>query len=101
VDQEGEPKAHGVPARVRDLVARGLAGAVVGTAVSYLLSAMLAALKAMRGGKAPFDVSAAFVRMFEPARAVDWVDVVGPPIAGVVIGFAVAAYVAARRGVAR
>jgi MFS transporter, PAT family, beta-lactamase induction signal transducer AmpG len=101
VDQEGEPKAHGVPATVRDLVARGLAGAVVGTAVAYLASAMLAALKAMRGGKAPFDVSAAFVRMFEPARAVDWVDVVGPPVAGVVIGFAVAAYVAARRGVKR
>jgi MFS transporter, PAT family, beta-lactamase induction signal transducer AmpG len=55
----------------------------------------------MRGGKAPFDVSAAFVRMFEPARAVDWVDVVGPPVAGIVIGFAVAAYVAARRGVKR
>jgi MFS transporter, PAT family, beta-lactamase induction signal transducer AmpG len=101
VDHEGEPAAHGVPATVRELVARGLAGAAVGTAVAYLASAMLAALKAMRGGKAPFDVSAAFVRMFEPARAVDWVDVVGPPVAGIVMGFAVAAYVAARRGMAR
>jgi PAT family beta-lactamase induction signal transducer AmpG len=39
--------------------------------------------------------------LFHPARAVDWVDVVAGPIAGVVIGFAVAAYLAARRGVAR
>ena len=53
----------------------------------------------MRGAGASFDLAAAFSRMFHPVRAVDWVDVAGPPVAGVVIGFAVAAYVAARRGV--
>jgi PAT family beta-lactamase induction signal transducer AmpG len=31
---------------------------------------------------------------------VDWVDVVGPPVVGLVIGLAVAAYVVARRGMA-
>jgi PAT family beta-lactamase induction signal transducer AmpG len=55
----------------------------------------------MRGGKAPFDLAAAAQAVFQPARAVDWVDVVGGPVAGVVMGFAVAAYLAARRGVAR
>jgi PAT family beta-lactamase induction signal transducer AmpG len=54
----------------------------------------------MRGGKAPFDRAAAASAVFLPVRAVDWVDVVAGPVAGVVVGFAVAAYLAARRGVA-
>jgi PAT family beta-lactamase induction signal transducer AmpG len=101
VDHEGEPPAHGTPVTVGGLALRGAAGAVVGTAVGYALNALLAALKAMRGGPAGFDPGAALARMFHPVRTVDWVDLVGPPVAGVVIGFAVAAYVAARRGVTR
>ena len=100
LEEEGAPPAYGTPATVRDLVVRGLAGALAGTAVAYLASAALAALKAMRGGKAAFDLASAFGRIFQPTRAVDWVDVVGPPVAGIVAGFAVAAYVAARRGMA-
>jgi PAT family beta-lactamase induction signal transducer AmpG len=101
VEHEGEPPAHGTPVTAGGLVARGAAGALAGTAVAYLASALLAALKAMRGAGGAFDVGAALARLLAPQRAVDWVDLVGPPIAGLVVGIGVAAYVAARRGIAR
>lgn len=98
---EGEaPAAHGTPLTVGGLVARGLAGAGLGMVLAYVLSALLAALKPMRAGGA-FDLAAAVARMVRPERAVDWIDLVGPPVAGLVVGFAVAAYLAARRGVGR
>jgi PAT family beta-lactamase induction signal transducer AmpG len=65
-----------------------------------VFSVLLGALRAMRAS-GTFDVGRATATLFQPARAVDWVDVVGGPVAGVVMGFAVAAYLAARRGVAR
>jgi PAT family beta-lactamase induction signal transducer AmpG len=101
VEHEGEAPAHGTPITRRGLAAAGIAGAAAGTVVAWTFSVLLAALKAMRGGKAPFDLAAAAQAVFQPTRAVDWVDVVGGPVAGVVMGFAVAAYLAARRGVAR
>jgi MFS transporter, PAT family, beta-lactamase induction signal transducer AmpG len=101
VDQEELPPAHGTPVTRGGLVLRGFVGALGGTAASYLLNALLGALKVMRGGAAPFDLAGAFARMLHPVRAVDWVDLVGPPVAGVVVGCAVAAYTAARRGVSR
>jgi PAT family beta-lactamase induction signal transducer AmpG len=100
VEHEGAPPAHGTPVTRGGLVSAGLLGALAGTAVAWAFSALLIALKAMRGGKAPFDLVAAAAALFQPARTVDWVDVVAGPIAGVVMGFAVAAYLAARRGVA-
>jgi PAT family beta-lactamase induction signal transducer AmpG len=99
VEHEGQPPAHGTPVTVRALAGYGAAGAVLGTLVAWLFSVLLLALKAMRGGKAPFDLGVAAAALLHPVRTVDWVDVVGGPVAGVVIGFAVAAYVAARRGV--
>jgi PAT family beta-lactamase induction signal transducer AmpG len=101
VEGEGEPAAHGEPVTRGGLVLRGLAGALAGTAAAYLASALLAALKATRGGAAAFDLGGAFARLLHPARAVDYVDLVGPPVAGVVAGLAVAAYLTARRGLAR
>ena len=56
---------------------------------------LLAALKAMRGG-GPFDPAAATRQLLAPTSPAGWVDLVGPPVAGVVIGFGVAAYPAAR-----
>jgi PAT family beta-lactamase induction signal transducer AmpG len=100
LEGEEEPPRRGEPISRGGVVARGLFGALVGTAVAYVASAMLVALKAMRGSAAGFDVVAAFVRMAHPVRPVDWVDVVGPPVVGLVIGLAVAAYVVARRGLA-
>jgi PAT family beta-lactamase induction signal transducer AmpG len=101
VEHEGEAPAHGTPVTRRGLVASGVAGAAVGTLLAWAFAVLLAALKAMRGGKAPFDLAAAAAAVFHPVRAVDWVDVAAGPIAGLVAGFAVAAYLAARRGVAR
>jgi PAT family beta-lactamase induction signal transducer AmpG len=66
---------------------------------SYALNVLLLALKAARGG-GPLDLEAAVARLLHPVRPVDWVDLVGPPVAGVAMGFAVAAYLAARRGLA-
>ena len=100
LDEDAAMPTHGEPVTPGGLAARGALGALAGTAASYLLNLLLVALKGARGG-APFDLGAALARMLAPVRPVDWVDLVGPPIAGVAIGFAVAAYVAARRGVAR
>jgi PAT family beta-lactamase induction signal transducer AmpG len=101
VEHEGPPPAHGTPIALPALAGAGAAGAVVGTGLAWAFSVLLLALKAMRGGKAPFDLGAAAIALFHPLRAVDWVDVVAGPVAGMVIGFAVAAYLAARRGIAR
>jgi MFS transporter, PAT family, beta-lactamase induction signal transducer AmpG len=101
VEHEGAPPSHGRPMSIAGLARAGGIGAVVGTALAWTFSVLLLALKAMRGGRAPFDLPAAAVALFRPVRAVDWVDVIAAPIAGLVVGFAVAAYLAARRGVAR
>ena len=101
VEHEGAPPAHGTPATVRELVGTGLAGAVAGTTVAALLNGLLLALKRMRGTTGEFDLPAAFIAMCHPVRPIDWVDLVGPPVAGVVVGLAMAAYIAARRGVTR
>jgi PAT family beta-lactamase induction signal transducer AmpG len=100
IEGEEAPAARGEPITRGGVVLRAVAGSVIGTAVAYVASAMLVALKAMRGSAAGFDVVAAFARLAHPVRPVDWVDVVGPPVVGVVIGVAVAAYVVARRGLA-
>lgn len=99
VEHEGPPPAHGTPVAIAALAGYGAIAAAVGTVVAWGFSALLVALKAMRGGHAPFDLAAAVRAMLHPARAVDWVDVAGGPVAGLVIGFAAAAYVAARRGI--
>jgi len=61
---------------------------------------VLLALRAMHGGKAPFDLARAVELMLHPLRASDWLDLVGPPVDGIVIGFAWAAFLAARHGIA-
>jgi hypothetical protein len=96
VEHAEAPPGHGVPITLPRLAGAGAVGALVGTALALAFAVLLLALKAMRGGKAPFDLGAAAVALFHPARAVDWVDVVAAPVAGVVIGFGVAAYLAAR-----
>jgi PAT family beta-lactamase induction signal transducer AmpG len=101
--EEGVPAARpvavGTPVTRVGLVLRGLAGAVGGCASAYSVSLLLASLKAMRGGKA-LDLEAVVRTMLQPSRAVDYFDLFGPPIFGIALGLATAAYVAARRGVA-
>ena len=65
------------------------------------MSAVLTALRAMHGGKATFDLGRATLSLLHPGRASDFIDVVGPPLAGMVMGFAWSAYLAARHGVKR
>lgn len=97
---EGAIGRVGAPVAVGALVRRGLTAALASAALFYLTSAVLAALRAMHGGRAPFDLGRAAVGMLHPARASDWLDLAGPPVAGLVIGFAWAAFLAARHGVA-
>jgi len=98
---EGEGGAVGEPRSLGNVIARGLAGAVLGTGVGYLVNATLAALKAVRAQKIPFNLAGGFDRLFHPPRPVDWVDVVSPPVLGLIIGFSVAAYLTARHGLRR
>lgn len=99
IDRDEAPAAYGTPVTVRALGARAAIGAVVGTLVAYTLNLLLIALKLARGDAA-FSLGRALHALLHPTRPVEWVDLIGPPIAGVVMGLAVAAYVAARRGVA-
>jgi PAT family beta-lactamase induction signal transducer AmpG len=80
------------------LAMRGLAAAGVGVVVGVLASSALAALKESRGGH-PFALVAPAMRVLHPAMASDWIQGAGSLVFGLIVGFAVAAYVAARRGV--
>jgi MFS transporter, PAT family, beta-lactamase induction signal transducer AmpG len=91
----------GEPVTVSGLLSRGAVGALVGTAIGYVGSALLIALKGTRRGAAPFDLGLALHKLLNPERAVDFIDLFGPPVFGVVLGFGVAAYVAARHGMRR
>jgi MFS transporter, PAT family, beta-lactamase induction signal transducer AmpG len=99
IEREGAPSPRGTPVAAGALVAWGALGAACGTVATWAFGALLLALRATRGGEAPFDLAAAARALFHPVRAVDWVDVAAGPIAGAVVGFAVAGYLAARRGV--
>jgi PAT family beta-lactamase induction signal transducer AmpG len=97
---QGEGGKVGLPIAVGGLARRGLVVALVSAALFYLSSAVLLALRAMHSGKAPFELGRAVGVMLHPARPSDWLDLVGPPVAGIVIGFAWAAFLAARHGIA-
>jgi PAT family beta-lactamase induction signal transducer AmpG len=100
-DSEGEGATVGEPISPSSLTARGLLVAFVSTGAFYLSVATLGALRGMRGGKAAFDLGRAFAALLHPMRPGDWLDVVGPPVAGIIVGLAWAAYLAARHGIAR
>jgi PAT family beta-lactamase induction signal transducer AmpG len=98
----GGAAAHvGDPVPVPVLARRGFVAAVISAAAFYLTSAVLLALRAMHGGKAAFDLGQAFAVLAHPTRPSEWVDLLGPAVAGVVVGFAWAAFLAARHGVDR
>jgi PAT family beta-lactamase induction signal transducer AmpG len=100
VEQEGEVPPHGVPLTRGALVWRGALGTLAGLLVAFGTTVVLRALKRARSGL-PFDLTAASAGLLQPVSALDWVDLAGPPVTGVVIGLGVAAYLAARRGIAR
>ena len=81
------------------LVVRGLAGSVVLGLGSFVLVALLAALKVMREKPgAGFDFGTAMRQVGNPAGAADWIQLVGIVAFAVVGGLFIAAAIAARRG---
>ncbi len=94
------PSLRGVPVSRGGLLGRGAAGALVGAFAVFTSNVLLLALKRTHERRSAFDALSALRAVLHPSRAVDYVDVVAPPVAGIIIGLGVAAYVAARRGVA-
>ncbi|HEX5133869.1 MAG TPA: MFS transporter [Thermoanaerobaculia bacterium] len=82
------------------LMGQAFAGTVVGTLLAGAISALLAALKAVRAKpETPLDFAGEIARLFSPASPSGWLRVVGVVVAGLLCGSAVAAFVAARHGV--
>jgi MFS transporter, PAT family, beta-lactamase induction signal transducer AmpG len=100
-DSEDRQATVGDPIATWSLAARGLAVALVSAGLFYLSVAMLGALRGMRSGQAPFDLGHAFAALLHPLKPGDWLDLVGPPVAGAIVGVAYAAFLAARHGIAR
>ncbi|HET6437165.1 MAG TPA: MFS transporter [Anaeromyxobacter sp.] len=91
----------GNPIPLATLARRGVTSAVACAAVFLVLSAVLVALRSMHGGEGSFELARAARTLLHPIKAGDYLDLVGPLVAGVVMGFAWAAFLAARHGIAR
>ena len=95
------------PGERRPVSAAGLAAAslgvgIAGSVVAALSSALLAALKAMRGKPgASLDLPAAIARLFSPAAPADWIRIGGLAVIALVCAGAAAAYIAARHGLSQ
>jgi MFS transporter, PAT family, beta-lactamase induction signal transducer AmpG len=82
------------------LTGRALAGTVVGALLAGAISALLAALKAVRAKPGTsLDFAGEIAKLFSPASPSGWLRVAGVVVAGLLCGSAVAAFVAARHGV--
>ena len=97
-DEAAAPALHGTPVSTAGLLVRGLLGVVGGTAFALLGNATLGALKLMKDGK-PFDLLAPLIASLSPEKTADFLTVIGCGVFGLIAGFGVAAYVAARRGI--
>jgi PAT family beta-lactamase induction signal transducer AmpG len=85
-----------MPSRAR-LIGRGALVAVVGILVAGGLSALLAAVKAMRASPdRVFDLAPQIERLLAPATLVDWLEPLGIVVLGVFCGLASAALTVAR-----
>ena len=98
-----EPKP---PLTSWQIATRGMIGGVLIGVTGFVLDAVLAALKAMRGSPeagvpVPFDLQAAMWRLASPQSVTDWVEIVGLLAFAVIGGLFVAALLAARRGAGR
>jgi MFS transporter, PAT family, beta-lactamase induction signal transducer AmpG len=72
----------------------------LGSVFAAIASAFLSALKVMRGGK-PFDFVTQLTPYLSPTKTSHYVDLFAAFVFGVVIALAMAAYLAARRGIRR
>ena len=100
-EELGQPAAiTGQPLTRAGLAARGLAATLAGVALGALASATLSGLKALKEGRG-FSLASALERMASPAQASDWIALAEVTAFGLLVGFAAAAYLAARRGLKR
>jgi PAT family beta-lactamase induction signal transducer AmpG len=84
------------------LAAAGIAVAASAAAAFVVVSALLDAVKAMRGKAGrPFDLRTPLLRLLSPHDPGQWLGLAGPLVLGLFCGVAVAALLAARRGVRR
>jgi hypothetical protein len=84
------------------LAAAGIAAAACAAAAALVVSALLDAVKAMRGKPSRvFDLRTPLLRLFSPHGATQWLALAGPVVLGLFCGLAIAALLAARRGIRR
>jgi hypothetical protein len=84
------------------LAGRAAGVAVAGIAAAVAASALLDALKAMRGAHPqPFDFAGHLVRLLSPSTPAAWLALAEPVILGVFVGLAAAGLLAARHGIRR
>jgi hypothetical protein len=84
---------------VGGLVLRGGAGLAVGTAVGWLLAGLLAALRGLsEDPEQGLLVMSGFRRVIRPEAAMDWVQLGGILVFGLIAGLFAAALAAARHG---
>ena len=91
-----EPGASGPPLSAAGLAWRGVAGGGVVGLGSFVVVALMAALKTRRETRSGFDLMAAFQATGQPADVSGWVQLVGIAAVAVIGGMAVAAAAAAR-----
>jgi PAT family beta-lactamase induction signal transducer AmpG len=100
LQEETSVERHPV-SRSRLALASLLAG-LIGFALAAASSALLAALKAVRGKPgASLDVAGALWRLFSPSAPSDWIRLAGLAVIGLLCAGATAAFLAARHGVAQ
>jgi PAT family beta-lactamase induction signal transducer AmpG len=84
------------------LAAAGIGAAACAAAAALVVSALLDAVKAMRGSlPRVFDFRTPLSRLLVPHGPAQWLALAGPVVLGIFCGLAVAALLAARRGVRR
>lgn len=84
------------------LALAGIAAAASAAAAAVVVSALLDAVKGMRGKAGrPFDLRTPLLRLLSPHDPSQWLGLAGPLVIGLFCGVAVAALLAARRGVRR
>jgi PAT family beta-lactamase induction signal transducer AmpG len=97
-----EEVAQRTPLGAAGLAWRALVGGVASGAFAVAVTAVLAALKAMRGTPgAGFDLRTALWQVARPVTLTDWVQVAGIIIFALIGGLFVAAVSAARHGAGR
>lgn len=96
-----EPPKARRPLTGGQLFFRGLGGMAVGTAAAAVITATMAALRALREDpEAPFDVLGPIAAYTRPAEMGEWLTAIGLLVFGLVCGLLTAAIFAARHGAA-